>query len=91
MSSRRRRKRHLAQSIPPELREDAGHVYRVETDTQGRKSYILLSESVLELEGQPRPSPEHRVHYKNGDKLDNRRENLEWRLSPIGSDPSDNG
>jgi hypothetical protein len=100
MSSRRRRIRHPAESIPPELCEMAaqmslceveGQRYIVDTDAQGRKSYLPLAELALELVGQPRPSPEHRVHYKNGDKLDNRPENLEWKLSPDGSDPSDNG
>jgi hypothetical protein len=60
------------------------------TDSRGRMFYITMGEAILERMGQPRPSPQHRVCHKNGDKRDNRRENLEWRLVTIGPGASDN-
>src|SRR4051812_782766 len=70
----------LRGAIPPELLEEDGHVGRADIDSEGRPYAILLAQAILEVMGQPRPSPRHRVRHVNGDKLDNRRPNLTWHL-----------
>jgi hypothetical protein len=80
MRSEKHGQRQSVLKIPPELSEEEGHVWTVMTDGRGRKRYTTLGEAVLERMGRPRPSPHHRVFHRNGDKLDNRRENLEWQL-----------
>jgi hypothetical protein len=90
MRSKNRPPRPPITAIPPELTEEDGHVYREVIDPLGNTTFVTLSESVLERMSQPRPTPRHRVHHKNGNKLDNRRDNLGWRLFLVGPGSSDN-
>jgi hypothetical protein len=90
MPSEKQGQRQSVLKVPPELTEEEGHVWTVMTDDRGRKRYITLGETVLERMGQPRPSPHHRVFHRNGNKLDNRCENLEWRLPTISAEPAVN-
>jgi len=71
----------MKEIIPPEYFEGKmeGLAYRVE-EANGVRTYILMCEMILERMGKPRPSPEHRLCYKNGNVLDNQRNNLEWRI-----------
>lgn len=80
MSGKRRKRRPLADVVPPELLEGYGGAYTAVTDAQGRTRYISMAEMVLERMGQPRPSPDHRIRHKDGDPINSCRDNLEWHL-----------
>jgi hypothetical protein len=79
-----------SETIPPELLEEEGHSYSEITGPRGYVKYFLMAETFLELMGQPRPSPRHRVRLKNGDKNDLRPANLEWWIPPSRPTLSDN-
>src|SRR4051794_23382520 len=72
--------------VPTFTKED-GHVYVTLIDDWGREVVRMVAELGLEAFVGPRPSPQHRVHHRNGDKRDNCAANLEWRL-PIVPEPS---
>jgi hypothetical protein len=65
--------------IPPELEEGKHYIYTVVTQDD-KRICLLMGEMILTKHGRPRPTPEHRLAYKNGNVHDNRRNNLEWRL-----------
>jgi hypothetical protein len=79
-----------SEPIPPELLEEEGHPYGEITGPGGYVKYYLVAETFLELMGQPRPSPRHRVRLKSGDKNDLRPANLEWWIPPSQPTPSHN-
>jgi len=44
----------------------------------GKQKQVLVHRLVLEAHTGPAPSPKHEGNHRNGDKADNRIENLEW-------------
>jgi hypothetical protein len=64
--------------LPIELQEGMQQVVSVQVDADGNDVYVLMAEMILNNIGRPRPSPRHRVHHKDGDYLNNQRDNLDW-------------
>jgi hypothetical protein len=73
--------------VPAFAGED-GHVYVNLFDDWGRHDVRMMAELALETFVGPRPSPQHRAHHINGNKLDNRSSNLEWSLPTTVPDRS---
>jgi len=51
---------------------------RVGLCRDGERKSFMVHRLVLEAHVGPTPTPEHEVNHRNGDKTDNRVENLEW-------------
>src|SRR4051794_29070026 len=66
---------------PPQLTKEDGHMYLTITANYASPIDTMLAKNVLMTFGVPRPSPEHVVHHRNGNKGDNSPENLEWRTA----------